>query len=101
MRLNDSTGKREYKVYCTQQRGVAKAKNSILKSYPKAVLFKEVNPNANAKNFLHKLKEKYGTGNKSKIKVSYNFVNLKDGVTEEELNYMIDEVVNNAKNYGN
>ena len=102
MKLNDSSGKRHYKVYCTQKRGVDKAKNSIIKAYPKAVMFKEVSPNANSKNFLHILKEKYGGNNKkSKIKVCYNFVNLKDGVTEEELNDMVNEVVENAKNYGN
>ena len=102
MKLNDPTGKRQYKVYCSQKRGVSKAKNSIIKAYPNAVMFKEVSPNANAKNFLHILKEKYGGNNKkSKIQVSYNFINLKDGVTEEELNTMVNEVVDNAKNYGN
>lgn len=101
MKLNDITNARHYKVYCSQKRGVAKAKSSILKSYPNAVMFKEVTPNANAKNFLHILKEKYGSNNaNSKIKVSYNFINLKSGVLEEELNTMINEVVESAKNYG-
>jgi len=99
MKLNDSEGKREYKVYCVQTRGVCKARASILKEYPKAVLIKEVNPNANAKNFLHKLKEKYGTGKKAKMSVSYNFINLK-GCKEDELVKMIDEVVGEAKNFG-
>lgn len=101
MKLNDPTTSKHYKVYCSQKRGVAKAKNSILKSYPKAVMFKEVTPNANAKNFLHILKEKYGSNNaNSKIRVSYNFINLKNGILEEELNTMINEVVESAKNYG-
>jgi hypothetical protein len=101
MKLNDPTNSKQYKVYCSQKRGVAKAKNSILKSYPNAVMFKEVTPNANAKNFLHILKEKYGSNNNnSKIKVSYNFINLKSGILEEELNTMINEVVESAKNYG-
>jgi hypothetical protein len=78
MKLNDSSGKREYKVYCCQKRVVKKTKDSILKTYPQSVLLKEVSPNANAKNFLHQLKEQYGSGEKSKIKVSYNFINLKD-----------------------
>ena len=99
MKLNDSEGKREYKVYCVQTRGVCKARASILKEYPKAVLIKEVKPNANAKNFLHKLKEKYGTGKKAKICVSYNFINLK-GCREEELVKIIDEVVDEARNFG-
>jgi len=100
MKLNDSEGKREYKVYCVQTRGVLKARASILKEYPKAILIKEVNPNANAKNFLHKLKEKYGTGKKAIINVSYNFIKLKDRVTEKELIEAIDEVVGEAKNFG-
>ena len=101
MKLNDSTGKREYKVYCCQRRVVKKTKDSILKTYPQALLLKEVSPNANAKNFLHQLKEQYGSGKKSKIQVSYNFINLKDGVIEEELISMVNEVVDNGKNYGN
>ena len=100
MKLLDKDGKRQYKVYCFQKRSVTHAINSILKSYPKAVLIKDVNPNANAKNFLHTLKEKYGTGKKLKIKVSYNFINLLKDVSEEELINMVDEVVNNAKNFG-
>ena len=43
MKLNDSEGKRDYKVYCSQTRGVCKARASILKEYPKAVLIKEIN----------------------------------------------------------
>ena len=102
MKLNDSNTNKQYKVYCSQKRGVIKAKNSILKAYPNAVMFKEINPNPNAKNFLHILKEKYGSNNaESKIQISYNFINLKEGSTEEELNTIINEVVANAKNYGN
>jgi hypothetical protein len=100
MKLFDSEGKRDYKVYCTQKRCVAKAKNSILKIYPKAELIKEIKPNPNAKNFLHTLKEKYGSGKKSKIKVSYNFINLVGNVTEEELINMVEEVVNDTQNFG-
>jgi len=100
MKLFDSQGKRDYKVYCTQKRCVAKAKNSILKIYPKAELIKEIKPNPNAKNFLHTLKEKYGSGKKSKIKVSYNFINLVGNVTEEELINMVEEVVNDTQNFG-
>ena len=100
MKLNDSEGKRDYKVYCVQTRGVCKARANVLKEYPKAVLIKEIKPNANSKNFLHKLKEKYGSGKNSKIQVSYNFIKLKDGITEEELKNMIDNVVKEALRYG-
>ena len=100
MKTYDKDDKNQYKVYCTQKRGIAIAKNSILKKYPKAVLIKEIKPNANSKNFLHTLKEKYGTVKKSKIKVTYNFINLKTGVTEEELLAMMDDVVENALNFG-
>ena len=101
MKLNDKSGKYQYKVYCTQARGVSQAKHSILKAYPKAELFLEIKPNANAKNFLHKLKDLYSHGNDAKIKLSYNYVNLVDGVNENELRDMVDGVVEHAKNFGN
>jgi hypothetical protein len=101
MRLNDSTGDKQYKAYCCQTRAVNKIKNSIIKTYPQAVLLREVSPSPNSKNFLHQLKEKYGSGKKSKIKVSYNFIHLNDGVTQDELNNMLDEVIESNKNYGN
>jgi hypothetical protein len=49
-------------------------------------------------NFL--VKEKYGSNNNSKISISYNFINLKNDILEDELNTMINEVVESAKNYG-
>ena len=101
MKLNDKSGKYQYKVYCTQARNVGTAKHSILKAYPKAELFLEIKPNANAKNFLHKLKDLYGRGEDAKIKLSYNYVNLVDGVNENELRDMVDGVVEHAKNFGN
>ena len=101
MILNDSTGDKQYKAYCCQTRAVNKIKNSIIKTYPQAVLLREVSPSPNSKNFLHQLKEKYGSGKKSKIKVSYNFIYLNDGVSQHELNNMLDEVIESNKNYGN
>ena len=100
MRLNDSSGDKHYKAYCCQTRAVSKAKYSIIKNYPQAVLLREVSPSPNSKNFLHQLKEKYGSGKKSKIKVSYNYINL-NNITEEELNTMLDNVIASNKNYGN
>jgi len=101
MKLNDKSGKYQFKVYCTQARNVGTAKYSILKSYPKAELFLEIKPNANAKNFLHKLKELYSRGDDAKIKLSYNYVNLVGNVNENELRDMVDGVVEHAKNFGN
>ena len=98
MKLFNSEGKRDYKVYCTQKRCVTKAKNSILKIYPKVELIKEINPNP--KNFLHTLKEKYGSSKQTKIKVIYNFINLVENVKEEELINMVDEVVDDTQNFG-
>ena len=100
MRLNDPSGEKHYKAYCSQTRSVNKAKSSIIKNYPQAVLLREVSPSPNSKNFLHQLKEKYGSGKKSKIKVSYNYINL-NNITEEELNTMLDDVIESNKNYGN
>jgi hypothetical protein len=101
MKLNDKSGKYQYKVYCTQARNVGTAKYSILKAYPKAELFLEIKPNANAKNFLHKLKELYSRGDDAKIKLSYNYVNLVGNVNENELRDMVNGVVEHAKNFGN
>jgi hypothetical protein len=101
MKLNDKSGKYQYKVYCTQARNVGTAKYSIIKAYPKAELFLEIKPNANAKNFLHKLKELYSRGDDAKIKLSYNYVNLVGNVNENELRDMVDGVVEHAKNFGN
>ena len=101
MKLNDKSGKYYFKVYCVQSRNVAKAKHSILKTHPNAELFLEIKPNANAKNFLHKLKELYGRGKDAKLSVSYNFVNLVGTITEDELRDMVDGVVEHAKNFGN
>ena len=101
MKLNDKSGKYYFKVYCVQSRNVAKAKHSILKAHPNAELFLEIKPNANAKNFLHKLKELYGRGKDAKLSVSYNFVNLVGTITEDELRDMVDGVVEHAKNFGN
>ena len=101
MKLNDKSGKYQFKVYCTQARNVGTAKYSILKAYPKAELFLEIKPNANAKNFLHKLKELYSRGDDAKIKLSYNYVNLVGNVNENELKDMVNGVVEHAKNFGN
>lgn len=39
----------------------------------------------------------YGSGEKSKISVTYNFINLREGVTEKELKEMIDNVAEKHK----
>ena len=100
MKTNDETGVQDYKVYCTQRRGVTTAINSIKKAYPKCKLIKEIKPNANSKNFLHLLKETFGRGKTAKIKITYNFINLLNDTTEEDLIDMIDEIVDNSKNFG-
>jgi len=76
------------------------SRKNILKEFPNATLFIEINPNPNSKNVLHKLKELYGTGKNSQIKVYYNFITLLDGISEGELSTMVDNVIENAKNYG-
>jgi len=99
MKLYDENKEWQYKVYCSQKRGVEKAKSSILKKYPNAKLIFEIKPNPNSKNLLHKLKELYGKGKDAKFYISYNFLNLKDGISEEELKKTIDDVLNDKKNF--
>ena len=101
MKLNDKSFKHQYKVYCTQTRGVSKVRNDAIKKHPNAELILEIKPNANAKNFLHTLKELYGNGKSAKISVSYNYLSLVDGISEMDLKDMIEGVVKNAKNFGN
>jgi hypothetical protein len=101
MKLNEPNSNFGFKTYRGQNKNMVKIKKNIKREFPNATVFREINPNPNAKNFLHQLKELYGCkGAKSKIKIHYNYVTLLDGVSEDELNGMIDNVVENAKNYG-
>ena len=101
MKLHDKSSKHQYKVYCTQARNVGTAQHSILKKHPNAKLILEIKPNANAKNFMHTLKELYSHGKSAKISVSYNYLSLVDGISEMDLKDMVEGVVKNAKNFGN
>jgi hypothetical protein len=100
MKLNEPNSKYGYKAYCAQNKNLGTSRKNILKEFPNATLFIEINPNPNSKNVLHKLKELYGTGKDSQIKVYYNFITLFDGISEGELSTMVDNVIENAKNYG-
>ena len=101
MKLNEPNSNYGFKTYRGQNKNMVKIKKNIKREFPNATVFREINPNPNAKNFLHQLKEQYGCkGEKSKIKIHYNYVTLLNGVSEDELNGMIDDVVKNAKNYG-
>jgi hypothetical protein len=101
IKLNDPKSKYGYKSYCAQNKNIGKSLKKIRVEFPNATMFREINPNPNSKNILHKLKELYGCkGAKSKIKIHYSYITLLNGVSEDELNVMIDNVVENAKNYG-
>jgi hypothetical protein len=100
MKLNEDNCNNRYKAYCAQNKNLGTSRKNILKEFPNATLFIEINPNPNSKNVLHKLKELYGTGKNSQIKVYYNFITLLDGISEGELSTMVDNVIENAKNYG-
>ncbi len=101
MKLHDKSSKHQYKVYCTQTRNVGQAQHTIIKKHPNAKLILEIKPNANAKNFMHTLKELYSRGKSAKIGVSYNYLNLLDCISETDLKDMVEGVVKNAKNFGN
>jgi len=100
MKLNEPNSKYGYKAYCAQNKNLGTSRKNILREFPNATLFLEIKPNPNSKNVLHKLKELYGTGKKSQIKVYYNFITILDGVSEDKLSTMVNNVVENAKNYG-
>jgi hypothetical protein len=99
-RVVNDKGLNEYKISCTQQGGAAKARKEILKKYPDAVIIKQIKPNANAKNFKHLLKEKYGSGKTPKLKINNQTITLLAGVTEDELKVFADEVIETAKAFG-
>jgi hypothetical protein len=100
MKLNQPNSKYEFKTFCAQNKNLGTSRKNILREFPNATLFLEINPNPNSKNVLHKLKELYGTGKDSQIKVYYNFINLLNGISEDELSTMVNNVIENAKNYG-
>jgi hypothetical protein len=98
MELNDSTSKYTHKVFCRQNKSANNAKNRILRDYPQATLFREINPSPNSKNFLHNLKDLYGTCATSKLKIHYNYISMNG--TNDELNEMINNVLDKAKSFG-
>jgi hypothetical protein len=98
MELNDSTSKYTHKVFCRQNKSANNAKNRILRDYPQATLFREINPSPNSKNFLHNLKDLYGTSATSKLKIHYNYISMNG--SNDELNEMIDTVLDKAKSFG-
>ena len=101
MKLNEPTPNNVFKVFCSQNRNVVKAKSNILKEYPNATVFLEITPSPNSKNFLHNLKDLYGTTDKdnhAKLKFHYNYITLLNDTTELHLCDMVNTVVEDAKN---
>lgn len=98
MELNDSTSKYTHKVFCRQNKSANNAKSRILRDYPQATLFREINPSPNSKNFLHNLKDLYGTGTTPQLKIHYNYITMNG--SNEELNEMINNVLDKAKTFG-
>jgi len=100
MKLNDPTSNYAFKVFCSQNRCVAKAKLNILREHSNATIFLEITPRPNSKNFLHNLKDLYGTGKDAKLKIYYNYISLMNDTTELHLCDMVNTVVEDAKNLG-
>jgi hypothetical protein len=98
MKLNCLYSDKQYKVYWALEKDIDKALGSIRKVYRRSAILKEVGPYPNAHNFLRQIKEKYGTGRKSKLEISDNFINLNFKTTEQELINILDEVIENNKN---
>lgn len=98
MKINNPIFKRQYKVYYGLKKDIKKIRTSILATYRNAVILKEVGPYPNTHNFLRQIKEKYSRGMKSKLQISYNFINLNYETTEQDLINILDEVIENNKN---
>ena len=101
MKLNDANSKYTFKVFCAQNQNTYRSKKNILEEYPDAIAFLEVTPSPNSKNFLHNLKDLYGTGKDAKIKIYRNYISLLSETHEDEFCDMVDTVVEDAKNLGN
>ena len=101
MKLNDPKSDYSFKVFCSQNRNVVKAKKSILSQHRDATVFLEITPSPNSKNFLHNLKDLYGIdSNNVKLNIHYNYISLINGTLENELCDMVNNVVEDAKNLG-
>lgn len=98
-KLNDKTSKFTHKVFCRQIKTAHIARTRLLKEFPNATLFREINPSPNSKNFLHNLKEMYGKpGKDQKLKIYHNSI-IMNG-SKEDFNSMIDKVLDKAKTFG-
>ena len=100
MKLNDANSNYGFKVICSQNVNLDKARRNILRDHPEATMFREIKPSPNSKNFLHNIKDLYGSGDTPQVKVHYNYIILLNGVSEIALDAMVDTVVENAKNFG-
>lgn len=98
-KLNDKSSKFTHKVFCRQIKTAHIARARLLKEFPNATLFREINPSPNSKNFLHNLKDMYGTpGKNQKLKICHSSI-IMNG-SKEDFNLMIDNVLDKAKNFG-
>ena len=98
-KLNDKSSKFTHKVFCRQIKTAHIARSRLLKEFPNATLFREINPSQNSKNFLHNLKDMYGTpGKNQKLKIYHNSI-IMNG-SNDDLNSMIDNVLDKAKTFG-
>ena len=98
-KLNDKSSKFTHKVFCRQIKTAHIARARLLKEFPNATLFREINPSPNSKNFLHNLKDMYGTpGKNQKLKIYHNSI-IMHGINDD-FNVMIDNVLDKAKNFG-
>jgi len=100
MKLNDVNSNYGFKVICCQNVNLDKARRNILSEHPQATLFREIKPSPNSKNFLHNIKDLYGSGDTPQVKVHYNYIALLNGVSELALDEMVNTVVENAKKFG-
>ena len=97
MKLNDNNSNYSFRAFCSQNRGVVQAKNRVLCEHPNATIFLEITPSPNSKNFLHNLKDLYGSVKDAKLKFHYNYIALLNDTTELHLCDMVNTVVENAK----
>lgn len=106
MRLDDPRERWEYKVFCRQACSANIAKNEIRNKYGKkrVEVLLELMPNPNAKNVLHRLKEKYRVGGKKAdnpiFEGSINYINMLPEYDENDLRNAVQQIIDEAQEYG-
>lgn len=95
-----------YKVFCRQARSANTAKEEIREEYgrKRVETLLELKPNPNAKNFLHRLTDKFGKGGKKApqqvFKKNNCLIRLLDEFDDEDMRTAVLQIIADSREYG-